>query len=289
MDKLKEHQPPLDIDGQIKNLLSIGLTIGDVDYAKETLNDISYFRLIKAFGLGLKPKNGTYNCVKFEQIIRLYHFNCNLRQLLFPAIEIIEINLRCRLSNYFSNKYGCFGYKDSRNFTSPEYHAEFLDDIDDEIRRNRRSPFVSNFQRNYTGGEIPFYALVELFSFGLLSKFYKNMKNEDKKAIAKSFGIGYTYFESWIESIAFVRNICAHYGRLYNAKLTISPTLYSQYKGISNNRIFSVILCIRYILGNSKAWNDVYNGLNSLVFKYTEVDLDKTGFPEGWRTILMNT
>lgn len=49
------------------------------------------------------------------------------------------------------------------------------------------------------------------------------MKNADKKAVATTFGIGYTYFESWIESIAYVRNICAHYGRLYNAKLSKTP------------------------------------------------------------------
>jgi len=57
------------------------------------------------------------------------------------------------------------------------------------------------------GGDLPIYALVEVFSFGTLSKFYKNMKNEDKKTVAKSFGIGYTYFESWLESISYVRNI----------------------------------------------------------------------------------
>ena len=38
------------------------------------------------------------------------------------------------------------------------------------------------------------------------------MKNVDKKVVAKSFGIGYTYLESWLESISYVRNICAHYG-----------------------------------------------------------------------------
>lgn len=53
---------------------------------------------------------------------------------------------------------------------------------------------------------MPIYALVEVFSFGTLSKFYKNMLNRDKKAIAKSFGIGYTYLESWLESISYVRN-----------------------------------------------------------------------------------
>ena len=70
---------------------------------------------------------------------------------------------------------------------------------------------------------MPIYALVEVFSFGTLSKFYKNMKNGDKKIVAKSFGVGYTYLESWLESIVYVRNICAHYGRLYNAKLAKTP------------------------------------------------------------------
>ena len=66
------------------------------------------------------------------------------------------------------------------------------------------------------------------------------MKNPDKKAVAKSFGVGYTYFESWLESISYVRNIFAHYGRLYNAKLSKTPMLYKEYSeaGIGNNRIF---------------------------------------------------
>ena len=68
--------------------------------------------------------------------------------------------------------------------------------------------FNANF-RQITFSEIE---KIEVFSFGTLSKFYKNMKNVDKKVVAKSFGIGYTYLESWLESISYVRNICAHYG-----------------------------------------------------------------------------
>ncbi len=69
------------------------------------------------------------------------------------------------------------------------------------------------------------------------------MKNEDKKAVAKTYGVGYTYFESWIESIAFFRNICAHYGRLYNVNLSKTPKLHAQYNGISNLQIYAVLLC----------------------------------------------
>ena len=56
----REHQPPLTVEDQIQNLLSLDLTIEDEEYAKTFLNDVSYFRLIKAFSLGLKPKNGNY-------------------------------------------------------------------------------------------------------------------------------------------------------------------------------------------------------------------------------------
>ena len=132
------------------------------------------------------------------------------------------------------------GYRDAANFADDGYHTDFLDDIAIEIEHNAKAPFVKNFQQNYVDGSMPLYALVELFSFGTLSKFFKNMKNEDKKAVAKTYGVGYTYFESWIESIAFVRNICAHYGRLYNVNLAKSPMLYKEYAEISNLRIYAL-------------------------------------------------
>lgn len=46
------------IDEQIENLKSLGLIIENEEYAKKILNDISYFRLIKAYSLGFKPKMG---------------------------------------------------------------------------------------------------------------------------------------------------------------------------------------------------------------------------------------
>ena len=107
MGELKQHQPPMTIDEQVENLKSIGLIVEDEDYAKKILNDISYFRLIKAYSLNLKTKNGNYgDKVTFEQIVELYLFNANFRQIIFPQIEKIEINVRCRIANYFAEQYG---------------------------------------------------------------------------------------------------------------------------------------------------------------------------------------
>lgn len=289
MEYKKKHQQPMTIDKQIENLKSLGLIIEDEEYAKKILNDISYFRLIKAYSLNLKDKNSTYSDnVTFERIVELYLFNANFRQIIFPQIEKIEINARCRIGNYFANKYGVLAYKDSANFENEKYHKTFLDDIDEELRRNSKAPFVKNFRDNYDGGELPIYALVEIFSFGTLSKFYKNMKNSDKKAIAQKFGVGYTYLESWLESISYVRNICAHYGRLYNAKLSKTPKMYNQYReaGIGNNRIFGILLCMMQLLKGDKNWILFVDEIEMLIEKYEGIDIKTMGFPENWKELL---
>lgn len=289
MGELKQHQPPMTIDEQVENLKNIGLIVEDEEYAKRILNDISYFRLIKAYSLTLKSKNGIYaENVSFEQLVELYRFNANFRQIIFPEIEKVEINVRCRVTNYFAEQYGVLGYLEEDNFVNPKYHQSFIDDIEGEIRRNAKAPFVKNFRDNYEGGKLPIYALVEVFSFGTLSKFYKNMKNPDKKAVAKSFGVGFTYLESWLESISYVRNICAHYGRLYNAKLSKTPMLYKEYSeiGIGNNRIFGVLLCLKQLLKNDSHWNIFVDKIELLFEKYESVDIKTMGFPENWKELL---
>ena len=290
MEKFKhQHQHPMTINEQVENLKSLGLIVENEEYARRILNDISYFRLIKAYSLNLKPKNGRYHDgITFERIVELYLFNANFRQILFPEIEKIEINVRCRLANYFAEKYGVLGYLEGNNFVNTEYHQIFLNDIEEEIRRNSKAPFVRNFQQNYEGGELPIYALVEIFSFGKLSKFYKNMLSIDKKSLAATFGVGYTYLESWLESISYVRNICAHYGRLYNAKLSKTPMLYKEYSkaGIGNNRIFGVLLCLKHLLKTDSHWNLFADKLEILFEKYEDVDICTMGFPENWKELL---
>ncbi len=289
MGELKKHQPPMTIDEQVENLKNIGLIVDDEEYAKKILNDISYFRLIKAYSLNLKSKNGCYNKqTAFKEIVDLYLFNSNFRQLIFPEIEKVEINVRCRLANFFAEQYGVLGYLQAENFSNENYHAQFLEDIKEEVRRNSKAPFVRIFKENYEGGNLPIYALVEVFSFGTLSKFYKNMLNKDKKAIAKTFGVGYTYFESWLESISYVRNICAHYGRIYNAKLSKTPILYKEYTqvGIGNNRIYGVLLCLKYLLKDDDHWNLFVDKIELLFDKYPCVQISTMGFPENWKVLL---
>ena len=283
----KSHQAPIDLNEQIENLISLGLEIEDKGYVKSVLNRVSYYRLVKAYSITLK-ENGKYiDGTTFENIVELYLFDMELRHTLFSLIEHIEVYLRAIITNYFSLKYGNFGYKDLSNYKKKNFQMNTLKELEREIKRNKKSPFINNFEKNYEGGEIPFYAAIEVASFGTLSKMYKNMEIEDKKEIAKEFEVDYIYLESWIENLSYVRNICAHYGRLYGAKLTKTPKLYREYlrQGISNNTIFASIINLK-IMSNQEYFEKFYSDLLEIINKYPTVELKHLGFIEKWESIL---
>ena len=288
---LKPHQKPLTVKEQIENLKSIGLLIDCEEDAERVLNSVSYFRLIKAYGVGLKEKNGSFEGrIALRDLVALYDFDVEFRHLLIIQIETVEIAARCRIANYFCNKYGNFGYEDPQNFNDNFKHEEFIKEANASIGQNKRSPFVRNFQENYQGRKIPFYALVEILSFGSLSKCFKNMKPADKKEIAKTFKNNWAYLESWFETLAYVRNICAHYGRLYNIRLDKTPKMSAQDKalGVSTGRVFAALNCIRRLLPRDDSWVKFVNELNRLFLTYPQVKKEKMGFPGNWQEVLMS-
>ena len=145
----KSHQAPIDVNEQIENLISLDLEIEDKDYAKSVLNRVSYYRLVKAYSITLK-ENGKYiDGTNFENIVDLYLFDMELRHILFSLIEHIEVYLRAVITNYFSLKYGNFGYKDLSNYKKKNFQKSTLKELEREIKRNKKSPFIHNFEKNY--------------------------------------------------------------------------------------------------------------------------------------------
>ena len=179
----------MSISKQIENLISLDLEIEDKNYAKSVLNRVSYYRIVKAHSITLKENGNYIDGTTFENIVDLYLFDMELRHILFSLMEHIEVYLRAVITNYFSLKYGNFGYKDLNNYNKKNFQKSTIKELEREIKRNKKSPLINNFEKNYEGGEIPFYAAIEVASFGTISKMYKNMENDDKKEIAKEFEV----------------------------------------------------------------------------------------------------
>lgn len=132
---------------------------------------------------------------------------------------------------------------------------------------------------------------IEVLSFGALSKLFSNMKNEDKSHIAKiNYQAPSVYLESWLKCLSYIRNICAHYGRLYNRTLTSRPRLNHQSKklGIQQDKIFADIYVLKQLIPDRDQWSSFVTRLEALVAQYIEVvELERIGFPINWEAMLM--
>lgn len=97
------------------------------------------------------------------------------------------------------------------------------------------------------------------------------------------------YARKILNDISYVRNICAHYVRLYNAKLSKTPRIYNQYRkaGIGSNRIFGVVLCMMQLLKEDKQWKLFVDEIELLIDKYEGIDIKTMGFPENWKELLL--
>ena len=281
----------MNIADQIENLKTNNLIIEDEEDASRVLNEVSYYRLIKAYGKYFTNKNGRYNDgTSFERVWRVYEFDDELRQLIIPYIQRIEITLRCRISNYFCVRYGVLGYKTRENFEEGKF-----DELDEKIDlcfiQAKDSPIMKNFKNNYEDGLPPFYAAVELFSFGVLVRFFNSMRLEDRKAIADMYvNVNEYYLGSWLKSISYVRNLCMHYNRLYSRTLVDSPKLYKRQDGdVDSKTLFSVFCCMRYLYSEYGDWRSFVGALADLLDDYKDcVKPSKLGFINNWEAKLLD-
>ena len=293
-----ELKPALTIEEQIDHLINKhNLIINNTEEAKTILNKVSYYRL-SAYGIGLKQKDDRENYaegISIEHIYKLYVFDSEFRNILIHIIEQLEISLRTCISNHLALKYGADGYMDINNFNDritkegESIHKHILEKFEQEVDRQQKLPFVMHHIKEYNR-RFPIWVAVELFSFGNLSSLYSVMKDEDKKEISKRYNTTPDHLGSWILSLLEVRNICAHYNRLYNMPLKQKPFLYkenSKYGNGKQTKVFVVILTIKRMLGDCEEWESCFKKLQCLFQKYTnEIKLSYIGFPNNWIEVL---
>ena len=94
-------------------------------------------------------------------------------------------------------------------------HEEFLRKVDEAFDRSKED-FATSFRLKYTTA-MPIWMCIELWDFGTLSNVLSGMRSDDLRKLADRYGLPRNkLLISWAQSINFVRNVCAHHGRLWN-------------------------------------------------------------------------
>lgn len=290
-------KPALTYNQQIERLKVIHkLTISDDALALRILAQVNYYRL-SAYGIGLKKASNPEEYrddITLEHIFRLYCFDSEFRNNIIHIVEQLEIMLRTRISYYLGITYGPEGYTDVRNFIDKQdrqgqsIHSKIMESLKREIQHNKNLPLVKHHLETY-GGHFPIWVAVEIMTFGNIASLFDIMKTEDKKEISILFGTSPSHLKSWILALVEIRNICAHYNRLYNMPLKQTPFLYRENRKYRNvqNKVFPIVLVIKRMLCANEQWESFLKDINKTMNKYRDVVvLSFIGFPSEWYEIL---
>jgi abortive infection bacteriophage resistance protein len=287
MADLPEVKSPTTYTKQVEILRGRGLGIPDADEAVKILKQVNYYRL-SAYMLSLKDDDRFIAGTTISNVYNLYEFDRKLRNLLMSTLENIEIAFRTHIAYMLAHDYGTLGYLDAANFSNPNYHKQFIEQLNHELSRSNEL-FIAHHQSKYRG-QIPIWVAVEIMSFSTLSKLYSNLKNKDRDRIASEYyNLPHIYIASWLRVLSVVRNVCAHYGRLYGRRFRTAPRLDKKDAklGFDSNRIFAAIFVMKKLTRDKQIWmGEFVSHLQALIEQYSEVDCSLIGFSENWDKLL---
>ena len=306
-------KPWKSFDDQLATLHERGLDIGDRDDARRYLECIGYYRLSgywHAFrersGDGLRDsfKPGS----AFRDVVALYVFDQRLRALAFEALERIEVALRVDVSH-------TLGKLDPFAHIKPElFDADFSQKIQSNgltkhhqwintharlVSRSKET-FVKHNREKY-GLPLAVWVACEIWDFGALSTLYSGMRIAEQRAIANRYGLASgRVFATWLRSMNYLRNVCAHYARLWNRNIVDQPSLEAadtlpwlgRFKdsGHARARCFVLLCLCKHLLGTISphaTWPERMRGCLRAFpdLAHAGLGLSDTGAPADWEDI----
>ncbi|RYE34967.1 MAG: Abi family protein [Sphingobacteriaceae bacterium] len=296
-------KPALSYQDQLQQLKNRGLVVEDNQKAIFLLENISYYRLSGYwYPLLQEPKSSHLfkTGASFNQSFQLYCFDRDLRKLVSSELEKIEVAIRAKMIYILAHQYDPFWINDNTLFSDQGKFDDTNYKLKEEYKRSRED-FILAFKAKYNDALPPSWMILEISSFGTLSNLYQNLKpGKSKRVIAKYFGLDDNTFSSWLHSIVYIRNICAHHSRLWNRTLSISPALPAKPKLYwltitttidtrsgkrldINNRTYYILPIIIYLLQTVNPTNTFKEKLFKLLSKYSIVDSAAMGFPVDWK------
>ena len=254
----RNEKPWLSVDDQLSKLVERGMLISNRAKAQDVLERIGYYRLSGYWfdmrvrdvpfcpldpETGRKPKRVVIERpvldefkpgTRFQDAVDLYVFDKKLRLMAMDALERIEIALRVDLSHSLG-KSDRFAYLDA-NFFHPTFardisldsgltrHHEWLVKHASLINRSREE-FIKHNKTKY-GLPLPIWVACEVWDFGCMSTLFSGLTSEAQDAIAQTYGVeDGRVFASWLRSLNYLRNVCAHHSRLWNRNVVDQPKL----------------------------------------------------------------
>ncbi|MDO4709435.1 MAG: Abi family protein [Pseudomonadota bacterium] len=237
-------KPWLSVAEQLELLEKRGMAVADKTRAQDYLKRIGYYRL-SGYWYAFRERDKARQVqdsfrpgTRFQDVVNLYVFDKQLRMLTMDALERIEIALRVDISHSLG-KLDAFAYLNPALFddsfsrkldanSGTTKHHDWLGKHARLISRSKEA-FVHHNRKKY-GLPLAIWVACEVWDFGALSQLFAGMRRKEQNTIAEKYGLlnvpeSGEVFASWLRSLNYLRNVCAHHGRLWNRNIIDQPRL----------------------------------------------------------------
>lgn len=292
----------LTIAQQVQSYIDAGMTVTSRKDVEQALKSIGFYRL-RGYLFHLYD-NSTKKYVpgtKFDDILKLYQFDRELSALIFSMISKIEVALRVRLVEALLVYGDALILQDSSIFKEKKMYWQNISTIASEIARSNDVFIKHNFDRHE--GEVPVWAVVEVLSFGTLSKIIKNLKTGTGSAYSilaanyrytskkgNSVNPSQSMFASWVQGVSVLRNICAHNSRIYNRTIHTAPEILTVDKitpAPAHNGLYQILLAMKYLRSSDEEWTEFADELDTLFQNNSSViSFGAMNLPADWKAHL---
>lgn len=299
-------KPAETIDEQITRLVERGLIIEDEPQARHYLANISYFRLSAYARPFYTPNLSEHQFLpdtRFDDILRLYVFDRELRLLLLDAIERIEVALRAQLTNTLAEHHDPHGYLNAQIFDDRYDHQWLLNKLTKEGNQRVVESYLEHYLNKYTLAPIqpPIWMAVELLTFKEISTLFSHLKDpKDTQRIEAHFGWKFPLLKSWFRSLSDLRNLCAHHARVWNREFGSRPEIPKKIRqpwphvpdSIAvgeeqslnpRRRLYLQVVVIEALMKAINPESEWSVRLVQLIQRYPSVSLTHMGFVPGWQ------
>jgi len=285
------NKQPLTFKQQLDLLATRGLEFNDRDYALHNLERISYYRL-SGYWYPVKNDDDSFrDGASFDVALLLYEFDRHLRLLVMDAIERVEIALRTAITYTLSHTYGTFAHTNSTNFRNRFRLDKWTNKVEKESQ-NSQEDFIRHYRSTYEGfPTLPIWMVTEVISLGALSRLFEGMLHREQLKIAQEYDVQPVVLRSWIRTLTYIRNVCAHHARLWNRQLAIAPDLprhNSTWQAPitpTNRRLFAVLLILRQMMQHHHQGSHWQQRVTELLQPIAAKHYWRTamGIPENWQ------
>jgi len=322
-------KPYLSIAEQVALLQRRGMAVPDAAAAERWLYLVGYYRVSGYSYVWRQQQPGTQvrsddflpRGTQFQQVVDLYEFDRNLKQLILQGLERIEIMMRVRVGHTLGRR-DTYGHENPacldveftrqrlrRGRTLPSLHHSWMEDAAKKQARSKED-FVEHYRQRY-GGHLPVWVVTEILDFGSLSYLYSGLLLPDRAEIALELdivnvaGLGNeAALVNWMRTLNYVRNVCAHHSRLWNRNMdekiapkhlaalpelahiaNVATTASVNTPTSATTRVYAAIAVLTYLIEHScpaPTWKSSLIAALTTDLPATGRSLSEMGFPGNW-------